>query len=223
MVREWERRRASKVARRFEMDADLPLDQLGERIVEHKLEIGHAGIAELLRRELPASAAIAKAGSAVSRGRRRSCAIDLACEQGEAEAMPAWYADSMAANDERPLLAACPDHYLSRTNSDGSQEVIETTGGSPLAVRMFFDDLDTDSITTPADSAFPTQWVSVARTAEGKPIGGVRHQFRDEIGGGFHARLTVEFPLTTMPHMIAAHRWHLACEFSNWIEIVSAI
>jgi hypothetical protein len=31
-------------------------------------------------------------------------------------------------------------------------------------------------------------------------------------------QLCVEFPLLTAPHMIAAHRWHLACEFGNWIE-----
>jgi hypothetical protein len=45
----------------------------------------------------------------------------------------------------------------------------------------------------------------------------VRHQFRDE-GDGFHARVTVEFPVLTNPYMLAQHRWHLACEFSNWIE-----
>jgi hypothetical protein len=86
---------------------------------------------------------------------------------------------------------------------------------------MFFDDGDTDTIRTPVDPTFPTQWASVAKTADGTPIGGVRHQFRDEPSGGFRARLTVEFPLTTLPHMIAAHRWHLACEFSNWIERVN--
>lgn len=27
-----------------------------------------------------------------------------------------------------------------------------------------------------------------------------------------------EFPLPTLRRMVSGHRWHLACEFSNWIE-----
>ena len=57
----------------------------------------------------------------------------------------------------------------------------------------------------------------MARTSDGVAIGGVRHQFRDTTDG-FHARLTVEFPMPTIGRMVKGHRWHLACEFSNWIE-----
>jgi len=49
----------------------------------------------------------------------------------------------------------------------------------------------------------------------------IRHQFRDE-PSGFTARLTGEFPVATPPWLIRAHQWHLACEFSNWIEAASA-
>ena len=52
-------------------------------------------------------------------------------------------------------------------------------------------------------------------------IGGVRHQFRDT-PDGFLARLCVEFPRFTPRRVIAEHRWHLACEFSNWIEAAFA-
>ena len=61
----------------------------------------------------------------------------------------------------------------------------------------------------------------MAAGAGGVPIGGVRHLFRDE-PNGFRARLTVEFPLTMPSYMIRQHRWHLACEFSNWIEAANA-
>ncbi len=135
--------------------------------------------------------------------------------------MPGWYAETIGANDEAPLIAACPDHWLSRTRSDGVQEVIETTGGSPLPIRMFFDDGETSSVKTKPDPGFSTTWISTARASTGSPIGGVCHQFRDHEAGGFRVRLTVEFPVTTLPHMIAAHRWHLACEFSNWLEAVN--
>ena len=49
----------------------------------------------------------------------------------------------------------------------------------------------------------------------------IRHQFCDE-PDGFTARLTGEFPAATPPNLIRAHRWHLACEFSNWIEAASS-
>ncbi|CAL9423670.1 hypothetical protein SUDANB95_01897 [Actinosynnema sp. ALI-1.44] len=62
---------------------------------------------------------------------------------------------------------------------------------------------------------------TLARSDAGQAIGGVRHQFRDT-SEGFHARLRVEFPPLTMPHMISHHRWHLACEFGDWIEFAFA-
>ena len=69
--------------------------------------------------------------------------------------------------------------------------------------------------------AAPSVWAEprlpLLGLAAGLAIGGVRHEFRDE-PGGFHARLCVEFPLLTVPHLLDQHRWHLACEFSNWIE-----
>ncbi|MEV6561482.1 hypothetical protein AB0M22_37590 [Nocardia sp. NPDC051756] len=73
------------------------------------------------------------------------------------------------------------------------------------------------SLCTPPDASFPHQIAGVARAQDGTAIGGVRHQFRDT-ATGFHARLTVEFPLPILPTMVAGHRWYLACEFSNWIE-----
>ena len=222
-VRGWELGRARKVARKLRI-AEPPSDlaELSRRIVDRKRELGHAGVELLLDRQLAAADRVGRVSAALSRGRRRPCTIELSSETGTAESIPGWYARTIADNDEQPLIAACPDHYLSRANPNGTQEIIETTGGSPLPVRMFFDDSDTASITTPVDTAFPTQWVSVARAANGTAIGGIRHQFRDDAGDGFHVRLTVEFPLTTPPHMLAAHRWHLACEFSNWIEFANA-
>ena len=76
---------------------------------------------------------------------------------------------------------------------------------------------DTGGLRTPADPGYPVQLAGVARDSSGTAIGGVRHQLRD-LDGGFEAWLTVEFPRLTPSRMIRQHRWHLACEFSNWIE-----
>jgi hypothetical protein len=67
------------------------------------------------------------------------------------------------------------------------------------------------------ESRRQVQVAGAARLDDGLAIGGVRHQFRDE-GHGFRPLLTVEFPALTLPTIISGHRWHLAIEFSNWIE-----
>lgn len=214
----WEARRAAVVAKKLGVVARAAdVATLRRVVVERKLELGHAGLERLLDRELRWSARIGRLGAIVSGRRRRACTIELTSGTGAAEMVPRWYHDAITTNDEVPLLAACPDHYISRMHPDGAQEVIETTGGAPLAVRMFFDSSDLTTLTTAADGAFPVQWAGVARSADGLALGGIRHQFRDE-RAGFHVRLTVEFPLTTPAYMIVAHQWHLACEFSNWIE-----
>lgn len=221
-VLSWEQRRAEKVLAR--LGGDISSDGVGalrRAHTERKLELGHERIERRLARELRASSYVGRAGAALSQDRRRMCTIELGGAGASVEGIPAWYREVITANNEVPLIEACPDHYISRIRADGRQEVIETTGGSPMAVRMLFDDENTSSLRSKPDPAFPVEWASVALSANGAPIGGVRHLFRDE-PNGFRVRLTVEFPATTPPFMIRQHRWHLACEFSNWIEGANA-
>jgi hypothetical protein len=90
-----------------------------------------------------------------------------------------------------------------------------------MAARFFVDYDDLSSLKSEADPDYPVQVAGVARAPNGAAIGGVRHQFRNE-GTGFHAKLTVEFPSLIMPSVVTGHRWHLACEFSNWIRAAIA-
>lgn len=137
--------------------------------------------------------------------------------------VPRYYRHAMETDDEVALLSACPDHYILCERTDGLQQVVETTGGSPLAARIFLDESDTGTVTTAADPTFPVQWVAVGGTSPaGPPAGAIRHQFRDE-PEGFEARLTGEFPLAAPPWLIRGHQWHLACEFSNWIEAANSV
>lgn len=214
----WEMRRATTVAKKLGITVPSG-DVVAARraLVVRKLELGHDGIERLLAAELRWSESVGRVGAALSAGRRRLCSIELTGDAGSAEIVPRFYQDAITSNDEAPLLAACPDHYILRTHADGRQEVIETTGGAPLAVRMFFDSTDLSTLTSVPEPGFRTEWAGVARGADGTPIGGIRHQFQDG-DFGFRARLTVEFPLATPGFMIRAHQWHLACEFSNWIE-----
>lgn len=216
-IQDWEARRAVRVLRKLGVDdVTGSVRQLRDRLLERKLELGYVELERRLARELAVADVAGAAAARLSFGRRQLCTIELRGTGGSAEIVPDWYASTIAANEVAPLLAACPDHYSLRTRADGAVEVIETTGGSPAAVRMLFD-ADTRTLRSPTDASFGTEWAGSATTNSGTVIGGIRHLFADR-PDGFHARLTVEFPRLTAPHMVAAHRWHLACEFSNWIE-----
>jgi hypothetical protein len=223
-VLEWEKRRATVVFRKLGMGA--PPDDVTARreaLVARKLELGHAEIERRLVRQMAMATRSSRLMATLSRGGRRLCVVELRGSGGSAEAVPAFYQAAMDAGDEAPLLAAAPDHWMLRKRDDGIQQVIETTGGSPLASCIYLDENEVGPISTPADSSFPVQWVAFGRPRlDGPPAGALRHQFRDEPGGGFTARLTIEFPRVTPTRFVNAHRWHLACEFSNWIEAARA-
>lgn len=219
----WEARRSVKVCKKLGVTAP-PGDLTAQReaLVARKLELGHEALERLLARELRWSLRSARLASAVARGRRRFCTVELTGSGGSAEIMPRYYRAAMETGDERALLSACPDHYVLCREADGLEKVVETTGGSPLSARILLDESDTGTVLTPADPEFPVQWVAVGRGKGGvRPAGAIRHQFRDE-PTGFRVRLTGEFPITVPPHLVRAHQWHLACEFSNWIEAANA-
>lgn len=223
-VLEWEARRVTRVCKRLGITPTSG-DPAAQRdaLVARKLELGHEAIEHLLDRDLRLTLRANRLIAALSRGRRRISTVELTGSGGSAEAMPRYYQAAMEAGDEAALLAACPDHYVLCQNAEGTQQVIETTGGSPLSARILLDESDVGTVTTIADPDFPVQWVAVGRGSSGDtPSGAIRHQFKDE-PHGFRALLTVEWPIAIPPHLIRAHQWHLACEFSNWIEAANAL
>jgi hypothetical protein len=217
-VLDWEDRRITAAARKLGVQAPAGGNVAKRRdvLLQAKLTLGPEEIATRLSRDIRLAKFVAKAGARVS-GRRRVSVVDLHVNGGSAAQFVDAFDGWTAASDEAAMLRACPDHFVIRTRGDGRQEVLETTGESPLATMFFVDYENVTSLVTPIDPKFSHQVAGVARTSDGVPIGGVRHQFRDT-DDGFHARLTVEFPMPTLARMIEGHRWHLACEFSNWIE-----
>lgn len=214
----WEARRLTSAARKIKLP--IPSGDLAQQkaaFADSKLSLGPDKIRRRLATDLRVADAIARTTTRLSFGRRATSVCDLHVRGGSAREFVDWFTDITRDDYARSMIAAHPDHFLIDTALDGTQEVIETTGGSPAATQFFVDYDDTSPLVTPRDPAFPVEAAGVARTAAGLAIGGVRHEFRDE-PGGFHARLCVEFPLLTVPHLLDQHRWHLACEFSNWIE-----
>ena len=221
-VAAWEQRSAAKALRKLGIRSDgRSLSQARERLLERKRQLGHDGIRARLRRELALSDLVARFVAWLSRGRRRYSVIEILSPAGTAEAFAHWFEEAARLNREEVMIAALPEHYLIATDASGRQEVIETNGGAPMVARFFVDYADLSSLCSAPDPAFPVQVAGVARAPGGTAIGGVRHQFRNE-GRGFRARLTVEFPSLIMPSVVAGHRWHLACEFSNWIRAALA-
>jgi hypothetical protein len=233
-VQRWESRRAASVLKRFArrlgpraiaellpgttlaslLAADL--DAQRAALVTLKTGLGHAGIYAMLRHELTVSDRTARLAVAASRGRTAYSVTRLTAPGCSAEQFATWFNDLVVTNAEVDMIDACPDHYLLRGLPDGRQEVIETTGGSPTATRFLVDYANVDMVSVPVDPAYPIQIAGRAVLDDGFAIGGVRHQFRDH-DGAMEALLTVEFPGVFPGSLIAAHRWHLATEFSNWI------
>lgn len=221
-IAEWERRSAVKTLRRLGAPSDSrDLGRLRRQVLERKHALGHGGIRARLRRELALSDLIARFVAWMSRSRRRYSVIEILSPVGTAEAFANWFEEVARLNREDVMIAALPEHYLIATDAAGRQEVIETNGGAPMAARFFVDYADLSSLKSEADPDYPVQVAGVARAQNGAAIGGVRHQFRNE-GTGFRAKLTVEFPSLIMPSVVTGHRWHLACEFSNWIRAAIA-
>lgn len=222
-VLEWERRRALIVLKKLggQPCADDDLNTLNRQVLERKLALGSEGIRQLLQRELAVAQPVANFVARMSFGFRRYSVTELLVDRGSAKEFVEWFLQRNELNDELTMLAASPDHYVIQKNADGVQEVIETTGGSPLVGRFMIDYQDLSSLRSSPDPRYPYQAAGVARSEGGLAIGGVRHQFRDE-GSGFRAKLLVEFPTMIMPGAVSAHRWHLASEFSNWIEAAIA-
>ncbi|KUH88154.1 MULTISPECIES: hypothetical protein [unclassified Mycobacterium] len=213
----WEDRRITAVARK--LGVRVPRSGVTERreaLLQAKRSLGAEKITARLNREMRIADATARLEARLS-PRRRISSIDIYVRGGSAETFVDAFERWTQTSDEPAMLRACPDHFLIRTGADRRQQVLETTGGSPFAALFLIDYDDVSSLVTPADTRFPHQIAGVARASDGFAIGGVRHQFRDT-DDGFHARLTVEFALPTLGRMVAGHRWHLACEFSNWIE-----
>ncbi|MDB4991751.1 MAG: hypothetical protein JWN04_6929 [Myxococcaceae bacterium] len=219
----WEARRTAMALRRFGRTAAAgKLDAQRAWLVEAKVALGRDGIERQLLREVAWSDRLTGALARASGKHRRVSQIELVAAGCTAEQLPAWYFARAEADDETAFLQACPDHHLFRgTTCRNVQEVWETTGGSPIASRFFVTLDETDGLITPADPSYPVQMAGTARLADGTVIGGIRHQFRNE-GDGLRARLTVELPWLIGPLAPAAHRWHLACEFSLWIEATCA-
>ncbi len=217
-VMQWEAKRMAIARRKFGLaSSHAPLEDQRFELAAHKIALGHAKVRKILGRGPWLSKKITRLTTSLSGKFRRFSVCEIEISGGSAQHFAEWFKSRNDLNDEAAMLLACPDHYIITRDVHGKQLVVETTGGSPLPGEFTIDYDDISGLKTPPNQDYPFQISGVARLADGLVIGGVRHQFRQE-GEGFRALLTVEFPRAVPHYMIKQHCWHLAVEFSNWIE-----
>lgn len=228
----WEARRLQIVAKR--MNNNLPaaivanlaalilrpslstenIAQEREQLADAKLKAGEEQMRQLVAGDLllsdqaSALAAMPKQW-AVSQ-------IEIESSLGTAEGFAEWFGDALARDDQRAMLVACPDHYVLRTQGANGQEVIEETGGALVVSHFTIDYSQPPNLPVAIDPEFPVRLIGPAVNEAGTQIGGVCHQFRT-LPQGFRLRLAVFFPATLPFWTVTEHRWHLACEFENWV------
>lgn len=231
---QWEAKRLAQVAkfvhRLLGIKQQHGAQAMGEQrnsLADLKMKMGEDQIRKKLGFYLGLSQVVMKIGSFLSFGRRKYSVVEVAVSGVDLE--PSAFLDGLnhimlddGAEYNRMRLKACPDHYLVANIGENTQEVIETTGGSPFPTQFYIRYDDTEGLRSQKDPTYDVQLFGVARTKSGTVIGGVRHQIRKE-SNGLRLKLLVEFPALTPNWMIRQHQAHLMCEFNNWVNDVLAM
>jgi len=231
-VLEWEARRLQVVAQR--MKSNLPaatlldlsalllrpgasidnIAQERELLAQAKIKAGDEAMRALVRNDLLLSDLASSLAAAPNQF--SGSVAELHCDMGTAEGFVQWFNTQTMQDNQLALLRACPDHYLIRKAGDVGQEVIEETGGALVVSHFEIDYSQEGTLPYSLDPEYPVRLKGPAKNINGKQIGGVLHQFANA-PTGFKCKLTVFFPSTLPFWYVTEHRWHLACEFSNWI------
>jgi hypothetical protein len=232
-VLEWEARRLQVVATRMNGSAVLSkIEDLSALIVrpaadtsnivqernllaDAKIKAGDEAMKQLIASDLLLSGPAMDLAASVP-GYSTS-QIDIFSNQGTAEGFANWFIDhGITLDDERSMLVACPDHYVIRSVAPDGQNVYEETGGAFLVSNFVVNYADTAGLPIVDEPDFSVRLAGAASSAEGTVVGGVNHRFKN-LDQGFQARVAVFFPSALPFWFTTEHRWHLACEFSNWI------
>lgn len=226
-IQEWEKKRSVKVANYLYSKFNIPKINCNQDIVsirndlaDIKLKIGEDALRSSLKNKLIISSKAVKLLNVLCLNKRKSSIIEIRIKDCDAKKMIDKYFDLMLNNTDKNLrngIIANPDHYIIKGYDKNIQEVIETTGGCPIPSHFFIHYGIEKGLCSKSDSKYPYQAAGVCCLKDGTPIGGVRHQMRNE-GSDFHVKLEVEFPKLLPKYMINQHQLHLACEFYNWFS-----
>ncbi len=225
-LEQWKRKRAIKVLKKFKAKVDLSgsTEYLCQNLANIKLKLSCDEMRDFLKKNLYISTRFMRLASVLSGGKRRNALTTIYVADLKAEVFSKEINDLMlnATVENRTVnVSVCPDHYLLHPQN-GTLEVIETAGNSPLPTQFFITFDDEAGINEPRDLSYTHQSVGIAKLKDGTVIGGVRHQFKNT-PTGMEARLLVEFPCICPKMLIREHQKHLAAEWSGWMEHIKAL
>lgn len=143
---------------------------------------------------------------------------------GTAEEFLAFFQHLVRTHDYERLDAGNPEHYVVAPTADGRLDVIENVGAWKLPQRFFVKlGEGAEAAPNPADvdPSYPILMAGRARTQKGEEVYRVLHQFGNT-EDGFRAKLGIYFSAKAPPEQVQGHKWHLACEFTNWVNMYLA-
>ena len=184
-------------------------------------KLGVKGLQDLLEEETEQSDREMRQSARQSNGEWGVAITEIEVTGLKSEQFLAWFRERVAENNQTAMGLACPEHYVVTPTGDGRLDVIETTGGYGLPDR-FLMKLGEDASACPnpddIDPTYPTLWAGRGTLRDGTEMARVAHQFADT-EDGFKAKLTVYFPANSPSGLLEGHCWHLACEFTNWVNL----
>lgn len=187
-----------------------------------KAKLGPQGMLDLLAREREEMEQEERETVRGSAGGWTPALAELQVKGLKAQEFLEWFYARARAGDHAAMLAAHPEHYLISQTADGRLDVIETTGEWRHPSRFFAKLGVAPQEAAPnladIDPSYPHSMAGVFTLADGLEMGRVLHQFANT-DEGFKAKLIIYFPAGSEAEKIQGHKWHLAIEFTNWVNL----
>jgi len=200
------------------------IQALNDELVKVKMDLGFDRLRRVLERRCQIGDKVSGFAAKFARGKRKFSITEIYVPHSKLtpeEVMDRITEVMMEQSDahDKINIGANPDHYVLLGLTPTIQEVLETTGGSPLPTHFYAHYGDTTGLQSRKSTDYPVELAGAAKDKNGNIIGGMRHQVKKE-NDGFRFKALVEFPSMVPDSMVKAHQWHLACEFGHWISAI---
>ncbi|ROQ69088.1 hypothetical protein EDD93_3584 [Streptomyces sp. 840.1] len=187
--------------------------------------LGRQGLLDLLAADIEEGNAFLREAARTSCGEFHAGTTVLQARGLTSGEFLEWMDGAFAGGDERPLLAAHPEHYAMGTDEIGAR-VVENIG--PHVCSFYMGGWGTSAMAWAEDadellpeSEYPRKMSSNLFLEDGTVVGRALIQFGDT-ADGFTANLTVYFPTSCPQDVLDHHLRHYAVEFRNWIVTAAA-
>lgn len=183
-------------------------------------KLGTEGMRRLLK-DVVAQSMTEQHSKGTADGRVVECSIDVEVKGCKAMEFLAWLGAAFKREDHIALNVTAPEHYLNDVDENGQVVGIETVGAYGLPQEFHTVATKPEELGLPAENInvdYPVKYCGLMYGPDGTEIHKFRHLMRDT-DDGFVMKPTVYFSVDDPQEMIEGHKWHLACEFTNVMNI----